>query len=115
MNLTITDEALNYMKQRLDGATSYLLAADDGSNDYSIGKGGACSVGDSFQVVGVKELKPEYNVKLENNQGVDFYTSDNDKKFFGDGLKIDFKNNFLNLKDNSEILDGQMVSNNQAK
>ena len=114
MKLTITDDAMAYMKKRLAGANAYLLAANDGSNNFSEGAGGACTVGDAFQVVGVSKAPSDYDVKLENNQDADVLTSKNDMTFFGPGLKLDFKNNFLQLKDDGEMIDGQVTTNNQV-
>ncbi|EKK20481.1 hypothetical protein B808_73 [Fructilactobacillus florum 8D] len=115
MNLQITDEALKYIKERLPQATAFLLTADDGSNQYSAGKGSACNVGDSFQVVGVNQVDDPYTIKFDCDQEARFYTSPNDQTFFGKGLKVDMKNNWLELKDNSGILDGQLTTNNAVK
>lgn len=114
MDLTITNEALTYIKKRLPEAAYYLLTADDGSNQYSAG-GGACSVGDTFQVVGVKELEAPYDIKMENSQDVPFYTSKNDTTFFEPGMKIDFKSNFLQLKNDGGMMDGQVTTKDATK
>ncbi|ANZ57739.1 hypothetical protein BGL34_03880 [Fructilactobacillus lindneri] len=114
MELTITDPAMDYIKKRLPNAKYYLLATDDGSNQYSKG-GGSCTVGDTFQVVGVNKLAAPYDIKMENNQDVPFYTSKNDESFFDKGMKIDFKNNWLQLKNDGELMDGQMTTNDATK
>ncbi|USS88045.1 iron-sulfur cluster biosynthesis family protein [Fructilactobacillus hinvesii] len=114
MNLTITDSAMDYIKKRLPDAKYYLLATDDGSNQYSKG-GGSCTVGDTFQVVGISKLESPYDVKMDNNQDAPFYTSKNDMSFFDKGMKIDFNHNWLQLKSDSELLDGQMTTNDATK
>lgn len=114
MKLTITNDAMTYLKKRLPYAKYFILTADDGSNQYSKG-GGACTVGDTFQVVGVLKLEAPYDQELETNQDVPFYTSKNDETFFDAGMKLDFNNNWLQLKTNNEILDGQVTTNDATK
>ncbi|WP_429970342.1 iron-sulfur cluster biosynthesis family protein [Fructilactobacillus sp. Tb1] len=109
MDLTITNDALAYIEKRLPDAKYYILTADDGSNQYSRG-GGACTVGDTFQVVGVTKLEAPYDQELNTNQDVPFYTSKNDETFFDEGLKLSFVNNWLRLTTNNEILDGQVTT-----
>ncbi|KRK89008.1 iron-sulfur cluster biosynthesis family protein [Lentilactobacillus sunkii] len=82
-----------------------LLIADDGGGKYSL-KGGACTIGANFNIVIIHAPDPAYPVKLENNAGLPFYTSNYDLTFLGKGLKMDFQANSIRLSDDAELLDG---------
>lgn len=77
-------------KKHLDQKT-LLLITDDGGGRYSL-QGGACSIGTKFTLIVLDQPDSDYQVKLENDAGLDLYTSDYDMIFFASGLAMDFQN-----------------------
>ncbi|WP_368545478.1 iron-sulfur cluster biosynthesis family protein [Enterococcus faecalis] len=108
MEIKITPKAINALRKRLR-TPIFILALDDGSNQFST-RGGACSVGDSFQIIDIDEEVENYNIMLENP---DFtvYISKNEKYFLGDNIAIDFNESMstLILKNSSGILDSNLL------
>lgn len=81
------------------------MALDDGSTKYSK-KGGTCTVGDSFQFVTLEKLDPKYNIKIENNAGLDLYTAEPETTYFEPGLVLNARASTLSLSSDSGIIDG---------
>ena len=59
-------------KKHLDQKT-LLLITDDGGGRYSL-QGGACSIGTKFTLIVLDQPDSDYQVKLENDAGLDLYT-----------------------------------------
>lgn len=102
--ITITPAALAILKQKELTDKTLLLITDDAGGKYSI-DGGACSIGGKFSIIIVDELEPQYDIKLEGPEGINFYTSNYDMTFLGDGLKLDAKYGALRLSNSNKLLD----------
>ncbi|MGV0168484.1 iron-sulfur cluster biosynthesis family protein [Furfurilactobacillus sp. WILCCON 0119] len=110
MKLTVKDDAKRYLADKVAANATLLLATDDGSNKYST-VGGTCAIGDKFQLVEVAQADPEYAVSLGSDDGLSFFTSDNETPFLSNGLTLALVHNTLALKDDSGLLDGAVTIN----
>lgn len=109
VSINIKPEALEIIKKKMDSNHQVvLLALNDGSNKYSK-QGGTCTIGANFQFVVLNENDPEYNIKIENNAGLDLYTAEPELGFLEDGLVVNARNATLSLSDNSGIIDGAVT------
>lgn len=112
-SIKITDSLLDLLKKKKLNDKILLLVTDDGGGKYSL-QGGACSIGSKFSIVVVDQPDPDYQVKVENNAGLNLYTSEYDLHFLNKGLTMDFKNYLISLKDNTGMLDGAvLIANGQ--
>ena len=59
MEIIIKEAAKEYLENQLDVEKDLLLAADDGSNEYSK-IGGSCAIGDKFQIVATTHKNNNY-------------------------------------------------------
>lgn len=106
ISIKIKPEALDVIKNKMDQDHQIvILALNDGSNKYSK-KGGTCTIGDSFQFVTLAKKDPEYNIRLENDVGLDLYTAKPETTFFEPGLVVNARNSTLSLSSDSGIIDG---------
>ncbi|MDO4912740.1 MAG: iron-sulfur cluster biosynthesis family protein [Lactobacillus sp.] len=106
VSMNIKPEALKILQK--NDAKVVLLSLNDGSNKYSK-VGGTCSIGANFQFVMMDETDPEYDIKIENNAGLNLWTSKPEMTFLSDNLVVDAKNSVLTLSDDSGIIDGAMT------
>lgn len=114
MDITIKDEAKDYLADKIiDGGGYIFLVADDGSNKFS-DVGGTCTIGNAFKLVFSKSEDADYTVALTNNVGYKLYTSKNELPYLGNGLTLTFANRQLVLKDDSGTLDSA-VAKGKAK
>lgn len=81
-----------------------VLVTDDGGGKYSL-HGGACSIGTKFTIIVLDQPDPEYNVTVVNNQSLALWTSTYDLIFFNDGIKMDYDQGRIAIKDNARMLD----------
>ncbi|MEW4663572.1 iron-sulfur cluster biosynthesis family protein [Lactiplantibacillus plantarum] len=77
-----------------------VLVTDDGGGKYSL-HGGACSIGTKFTIIVLDQPDPEYNVTVVNNQSLALWTSTYDLIFFNDGIKMDYDQGRIAIKDNA--------------
>lgn len=106
ISINIKPEAAEFIKSKMDNDKQIvILALNDGSTKYSK-QGGTCTIGDSFQFVILDEKDPEYNIKIDNNAGLDLYTAKPETSFFEDGLVVNARNVTLSLSSDSGIIDG---------
>ena len=77
---------------------------DDGGGKYSL-HGGACSIGTKFTIIVLDQPDPEYNVTVVNNQSLALWTSTYDLIFFNDGIKMDYDQGRIAIKDHAHMLD----------
>lgn len=108
MEIIIKEAAKEYLENHLDVEKDLLLAADDGSNEYSK-IGGSCSMGDKFQIVATTHKNNNYKIPINNAQNWKLYTSNSEQTFLGTGLTLDLLHNNLVLKDDSGILDSNIT------
>ncbi len=85
VQINIKDEAQELIKKHVKLGQVVILTLDDGSNKYST-LGGTCTIGADFQLIVTDQKDPEYPVVMENNAGLEMYTSDNELAFLTDGL-----------------------------
>ncbi|WZL14946.1 MAG: iron-sulfur cluster biosynthesis family protein [Lactobacillus kefiranofaciens] len=106
ISINIKPEAKELIEKKMDKDHQIvILALDDGSTKYSK-KGGTCTVGDSFQFVTLEKLDPKYNIKIENNTGLDLYTAEPETTYFEPGLVLNARASTLSLSSDSGIIDG---------
>lgn len=106
--IKLSQSFVDLMKKKHFDQKILLLIADDGGGRYSL-QGGACSIGTKFTLIVLDEPDPDYQVKLENDAGLQLYTSDYDMIFFASGLAMDFKQGAISIKDDAHAyLDGSV-------
>lgn len=107
VKMTISQDAINFLKNRGYDKHEILLIVDGGGGDYSI-EGGSCNIGMDYSLISLDTMKhdPRYSVKIENNANFAIYTSDYDLAFLGDNLILDIHDTTLRLRNDSGILTG---------
>lgn len=106
ISINIKPEAKELIEKKMDKDHQIvILALDDGSTKYSK-KGGTCTIGDSFQFVTLEKPDPKYNIKIENNAGLDLYTAQPETTYFEPGLVLNARASTLSLSSDSGIIDG---------
>lgn len=108
MKLNITDTALTALQDKVSDYHIFALILDDGSNKYS-DIGGTCSIGDSYQIVTLDQVDPDFNEQLSTNSNDQFYSTKNEFTFWGNGLTLDYTANNFVLSDDSGVLDGAVL------
>lgn len=106
VSMNIKPEAQEIIKKYVDNDHQIvLLALNDGSNKYSK-LGGTCTIGANFQFVVTDQQDPEYDIKVENNAGLNLYTAKPEMGFLEDNLVVNARNATLSLSDDSGVIDG---------
>lgn len=108
LNIKVTDSVMTLLKRKNIADKTLLLVTDDGGGKYSL-QGRACSIGAKFSIVALDEFDPEYPLSIENNFELKLYTSDYDTRFLRTGLTLDVKNSRITLKDNTGLLDSNVL------
>ena len=111
--IKLTDAFMDVLNQRQLTNKELVLVTDDGGGKYST-EGGACSLGANFTIIVLDQADPDYTVKLENDRGIHFWTSDYDMMFFESGLTLDYKNHNIEIRDDAHVLDNAVVVANGA-
>lgn len=106
LELKIKDSAKEVLEKKIKPGQVVLLALNDGSNGYYSKLGGTCTIGANFQLVLLDHKDPEFSIKVNNNMGLDMYTSDKELAFLDDGLVLNARNATLSLSSNEGIIDG---------
>lgn len=105
LKMNIKDDAAEIIKKHVKDGQVVLLALNDGSTKYSK-QGGTCTIGANFEFVVLDEKDPDYDIKIENNAGLDLYTAKAETRFLEDNLVVNARNATLSLSDDSGIIDG---------
>ncbi|MBA1393714.1 iron-sulfur cluster biosynthesis family protein [Lactobacillus sp. XV13L] len=113
VKMNIKPAAAAKLQSKVTDGQVVLLALNDGSNKYS-SVGGTCTIGANFQFVILAQKDPDFSVKVENNAGLDLYTSPAEMQFLENSLVVDEKNTALNLADDSGVIDGAVTINEHA-
>lgn len=111
ISMNIKPEAAEKIKSHVQDGQVVLLALNDGSNKYSK-QGGTCTIGANFQFVILDKKDPEYDIKIDNNAGLDLYISKSEMAFLDNGLVINAKDSTLSLSDDSGVVDGGVTISN---
>lgn len=105
MKLHITNEAAFYLADKLAGSKSFILALNDGSNQFSSAQG-CCMIGDRFLIKPIKEKIAPFSEQLQNEQ-YQVYISDYEKNFLPHNITLDRSGSYGNfvLRSDEGILD----------
>ena len=114
VKVNIKPEAADKIKGQVKDGQVVLLSLNDGSNKYS-DVGGTCTVGSSFQFVILDQKDPDFTIEVENNAGLDLYTSPAEMQYLGDDLVVDEKNAAMSLADDGGVIDGAVTVNEYNK
>ena len=68
VKMTISQDAIDFLKNRGYNKHEILLIVDGGGGDYSI-EGGSCNIWMDYSLISLDTMKhdPRYSVKIENN------------------------------------------------
>lgn len=102
--INVSPAFVQLMKDKHLDQKTLLLIADDGGGRYSL-QGGACTIGSNFTLIELDAPDPDYDVVLENDAGLNLYSSEYDMYFLEDGLTIDYRDYQIRLKDNAHWFD----------
>lgn len=103
--IKFTQAALDYLKRRGILGDPLLLICDDAGGKYSI-LGGSCNMGMSYSIIRLDHPDKDYPRVLQNDEGVEIYSSDYDLTMLQDNLHLDYINCGLELKNDGGLLDG---------
>lgn len=100
VKMTISQDAINFLRNRGYDKHEIILIVDGGGGDYSI-EGGSCNIGMDYSLISLDTMKHDsrYSVKIENNADFEIYTSDYDLAFLGDNLVLDIHDTTLRPED----------------
>lgn len=105
LKINIKPEAQTLINKEVKPGSIVLLALNDGSNGYSK-MGGTCTIGDSFQLIVLDHKDPDFDIKIENNMGLELYTGKPETAYLDDGLVFNARNSTLSLSSDGGIIDG---------
>lgn len=110
VKMNIKSAAATKIKSQVKDGQVVLLSLNDGSNKYS-DIGGTCTVGSSFQFVILNQQDPDFTIKVENNAGLNLYTSPAEMQYLSGNLVVDDKSAAISLADDSGVIDGAVTIN----
>ena len=101
VKMTISQDAIDFLKNRSYNKHEILLIVDGGGGDYSI-EGGSCNIGMDYSLISLDTMKhdPRYSVKIENNANFEIYMGNMTVKI------LDIHDTTLRLRNDSGILTG---------
>ncbi|WEV51223.1 iron-sulfur cluster biosynthesis family protein [Lactobacillus sp. ESL0731] len=110
IEMNIKPEAAARIKSHVKEGQVVLLALNDGSNQYSK-VGGTCTIGANFQFVILDQKDPEFSIIINNNVGLNLFTSPAEMQYLDNSLVVSEKNATLSLADDSGVIDGAVSIN----
>ncbi len=112
MKLIVRDQAAEALAGKLGSNEEFILALNDGSNQFST-VGGSCAVGDKFQIIPTEGPTGQFQEVLDSDR-FKVYISDEEKVFLGNEVIIDFNErlNTFSLKNESGTLDPNILLKN---
>jgi len=108
VKMNVKSAAADKIKKSVQDGQVVLLSLNDGSNKYS-NIAGSCAAGTRFQFVVLDKQDPDFSIKVENNAGLDLYTSPAEMQYLGNNLVVDVKNAAISLADDSGVIDAAMT------
>ena len=108
VKMNVKSSAADKIRKSVKDRQVVLLSLNDGSNKYS-NIAGSCAAGTRFQFVVLDKQDPEFSIKVENNAGLDLYTSPAEMQYLGNNLVVDEKNAAISLADDSGVIDAAMT------
>ena len=108
VKMNIKAGAAEKIKKSVQDGQVVLLSLNDGSNKYS-NIAGSCAAGTRFQFVVLDKQDPDFSLKVENNIGLNLYTSPAEMQYLGNDLVVDEKNAAISLADDSGVIDAAMT------
>ena len=108
VKMNVKSGAAEKIKKSVQDGQVVLLSLNDGSNKYS-NIAGSCAAGTRFQFVVLDKQDPDFSIRVENNAGLDLYTSPAEMQYLGNDLVVDEKNAAISLADDSGVIDAAMT------
>ena len=108
VKMNVKAGAADKIKKSVQDGQVVLLSLNDGSNKYS-NIAGSCAAGTRFQFVVLDKQDPDFSIRVENNAGLDLYTSPAEMQYLGKDLVVDVKNAAISLADDSGVIDAAMT------
>ena len=108
VKMNVKAGAADKIKKSVQDGQVVLLSLNDGSNKYS-NIAGSCAAGTRFQFVVLDKQDPDFSIRVENNAGLDLYTSPAEMQYLGNDLVVDEKNAAISLADDSGVIDAAMT------
>ena len=108
VKMNVKSGAAEKIKKSVQDGQVVLLSLNDGSNKYS-NIAGSCAAGTRFQFVVLDKQDPDFSIRVENNAGLDLYTSPAEMQYLGNNLVVDEKNAAISLADDSGVIDAAMT------
>ena len=108
VKMNVKSGAAEKIKKSVQDGQVVLLSLNDGSNKYS-NIAGSCAAGTRFQFVVLDQQDPDFSLKVENNIGLNLYTSPAEMQYLGNDLVVDEKNAAISLADDSGVIDAAMT------
>lgn len=111
MQLTLTSAALAALQKKVGDVSTFALALNDGSNQFS-NAGGACMIGDRFQLVPLHATTAPFTEKILATP-VAVYISTYETIFLGEHPLIDFDAQYYTfvLKNETGLVDSNLLIN----
>ena len=108
VKMNVKSGAAEKIKKSVKDGQVVLLSLNDGSNKYS-NIAGSCAAGTRFQFVVLDKQDPDFSIRVENNIGLNLYTSPAEMQYLGNDLVVDEKNAAISLADDSGVIDAAMT------
>ena len=108
VKMNVKSGAADKIKKSVQDGQVVLLSLNDGSNKYS-NIAGSCAAGTRFQFVVLDKQDPDFSIRVENNIGLNLYTSPAEMQYLGNDLVVDEKNAAISLADDSGVIDAAMT------
>lgn len=108
VKISFTEATLAYLQKRGFLTSTLLLTAADAGGKYSV-LGGSCSMGMHYSLIKLAAPDKDFSLKLVNSDNVAVYSSQYNLKMLGSNLILDYVNAGLLLKDETGLLDGNLL------
>ncbi|WP_236173933.1 iron-sulfur cluster biosynthesis family protein, partial [Lactobacillus delbrueckii] len=71
----------------------------------------SCTIGANFQFVALDQADADYQIKIDNDLGLDLYTGQAEMSFLDDSLSVGEQYGMLSLSDGSGLIDSAVGVN----